>query len=385
MKNYKFNIEFYKFPYKKENYLKSLLYLFLPFLIISCTPPKNWRSSPYLKWQGVSNSQKSIRVKLYKGSPIAVSFPKSFTFKTEKGSFKKDLKKFLPQESGELISSKNIFKLKKKVYPGQLKIIKKNKTFLYINIVPLEDYLISVIGHEMSPLWPKESLKSQAIISRTYAYQKMNSAKNKLYDLDATTTNQVYGGLIIKDREKLEKPVIETRSQVLTYRGELAHSFFHSSCGGRTSNASEIWKIDYPYLKSFKSPYCKGTSNYSWKIKILLSKLSKKLRLSKIRKAWVVERFSSKRVKTVAIQTSHGVKKFTGASFRRKIGMQKVKSILFGLRIRKKFLEISGRGYGHGVGLCQWGARSLAEKHSKGYRYILNHYFPNTNISSKVF
>lgn len=321
-----------------------------------------------------------VRVLIHFGNSAKIEARSSYEFRDTKNDVKKGSGVFIPLTSGKYISSNGEFSLNGEIYSGNLMIYADGKQFSYINFVPLDEYLVSVVAHEMSPAWPLDALKAQAVVARTYVVQKMGEARDKLYDIGNTTKDQVYSGRV-KNDENVRLAVKETRAQIIKYKGDIATVFFHSSCGGETASAAEVWHEDIPYLKNKRCSF-KDSPEYNWEVLFSKKDLEKKLGINELDNVTVKARTESKRAKSIEL-TRRGVEnEITAEEFRKRLGPEKVKSTLFGLKLKGDQLIIKGHGYGHGVGLCQWCAKIMAEKQSVKYRGIIRYFFPGTNIKT---
>lgn len=358
------------------------LILGLLFLALGCTPNGRSRSSHYRSKSGGApldmKGGLNVRVKLYAGEAITVKADE-YTFTSGKNT-RRGRGEFTFTEEGTL-TPKGYFVLRSRRYMGALEARREGGSWLYINHVPMDEYLTSVVSHEMSPSWHREALKAQAVVSRTYLLIKMKERANKPFDVDTTTNFQVYGGLK-KDDNGARVAVGETHNEVLYHGSELAHTFFHSSCGGTLASAQEVWGKDVPYLHVQSSPFCSTAPVYKWQVKIPMSEIGRRLSLRGVRSVSVAERSPSKRVKTLRVATSSGVKTVRADKFRTALGAIKVKSTFFGVAQKGDGIVLTGRGFGHGVGMCQWGAKVQAEDRGTGYRRILDHYFPGTSLKA---
>lgn len=349
--------------------------------VFSCTPPayriKYKSDFKVPQKREVFANKNWVRIKLHEGQALPIE-ARSWVFYGKEG--KKDGEGiFVPYSEGTFISQNGIFSLKGKSYQGKLKVYLQKGRYLYVNYVDSENYLISVVSHEMSPTWPLEALKAQAVVARTYLYQKMEESQGKLFDVEATTNHQVYGGVLEKNG-LVKEAIFSTKDQVLFYQGELAQVFFHSCCGGVTASSGEVWGKDFPYLVVQRSLYCSPAPVFRWQVVFSLPEIARRLRVQGLRKIEVAERSSSKRVKWVRLYLKSGVREIKGDEFRRFVGVTEIKSTYFALKQQGQKVFISGRGYGHGVGLCQWGSRFMAENQGMDYRRILQHYFPGTTL-----
>ena len=133
-------------------------------------------------------------------------------------------------------------------YRGTVRLVRTSAGFTAINHVHLEDYLASVLGKEVYTTWPAESLKAQAVASRSYATHKLKKQKGQSFDLLRTTASQVYGGIESEASSTIDA-VVATRGEVLTYQGNVIEAVFHSSSGGHTENSEHVWQSAVPYLR----------------------------------------------------------------------------------------------------------------------------------------
>ncbi len=278
-----------------------------------------------------------------------------------------------------------LIKINSHLYRGQIEISKNNEGKLtIINILNLEDYLRGVIKMEICPRWPEESVKAQIVVSRTYALKNMAKHKSDGFDLCSTVHCQVYGGVNAEDNV-INKYIDQTQGEVITYRGKLINAIFHGICGGRTEAAHDVWGgKSIPYLKSVTDGFCREARRYNWNITISTSEIQKALQdngynVSKIRTIKTVKKSMTGRVMKLQVIHSSGELTLTGEKFRSLIGFDRIRSTLFTIRPRGKNITFDGRGWGHGVGMCQEGARGMAKK---GYTYkqIIRHYYPGTLV-----
>ncbi len=286
---------------------------------------------------------------------------------------------------GIIIQSHGPVKVGKHRYSGRLEVVAEGSGLTVVNDIDLEEYIVGVVSREMSPSWPMEALKAQAVAARTYAVSKMVNSREKLYDLVGTVMDQVYHGVGF-DNDRVRKAVYSTRGEILAYRGRIARVFYHSTCGGRTESAADVWGFSEPYLISVPCPYDSESPAYFWKFRINAAELRKGLILSgqdtgRIRKITILSRTKSRRVKRLRITGTKRSVVLSGEDLRRMLGYNRLKSTRFTIEVDGRDLIIRGSGAGHGVGMCQWGARGMAEK---GFNYvqILKHYFPGTHITS---
>lgn len=280
-----------------------------------------------------------------------------------------------PQNGAFLISSDSpiyVAKIKRN-YGGAISFRVNNKKLDIVNRVDMDEYLKGVLPKEMSPSFPMESLKAQALCSRSFAINNYNKFIKNGYNLDDTTRSQVYYGKDVEEKTT-NKAVEETIGQVIKYDGKIAETIFCASSGGYTVASSEAWGGNsVPYLISKEDPY----SVHPWKYELKNSDL-KKLNLSDVFSV-SLEYNNSNRVNNLTFSTSKGDVEIKATDFRQKIGNTIIKSTLFDVNVIGNKVFVSGKGYGHGVGMSQYGAVEMAKK-GNNYKDIIEFYFPGTNI-----
>lgn len=325
-----------------------------------------------------------------------------------------------------------------KDFRGSMIFIKDNSGRLtVINKVNLEEYLYSVLGREMSPSWPIEALKAQAICARTYSINNWNKYASYGFNLDNTQNSQVYSG-ISSEGERTIQAVEETRGQLVMYDGKPAQTFYASSCGGKTANVKYVWGSTFPYLVSVDDPYenPEEASYYNWtaeytadEIKEILTK--KNIDIGNVTNIEIVgeDNGTVYDIKIIGETGEHHVKNdniraffnirsqyftlsspqsepvypsvtvFGGAGIST-LSLNNVSvynsavtgalSVLSANGIATieattpnqsdKFV-FSGHGWGHRIGMCQWGAKGMADNGFSA-NDILTHYFPGTSVDS---
>ncbi len=261
-------------------------------------------------------------------------------------------------------------------YAGDIEVM-KGKTGMYlINELPLEEYVKNVLSAEVSSSWDMEALKVQAVISRTYAlYQKMTSG-NTTYDLTSSVLHQVYKGTSVDAR--IAYAVMDTEGEVLYYDGKLIEALYHSTSGGMTEEASEVFGRSYPYLKPVASN-CEISPYWMWERKIPADEIEKAVNISGLKDITIKSYTSTKRVKTVDLVHSGGVMNVKATDLRKMLGWSRLPSTNFEVSRDNGNFVFEGKGYGHGVGLCQWSALQMA-RDGKNYKEILSYFYPGTVI-----
>ena len=269
---------------------------------------------------------------------------------------------------------------KKRSYRGDMMLIREKSGISLINRIGIESYLKGVLPHEINHRWPIEALKAQAVAARSYAIVKMRENGNRIYDLDNSAYSQVYKGSP-GEKQSTSDAVEQTRGVVLQYGGKTAVGFFHASCGGRTEASGYVWSSSIPYLQSRRSPWCSGTKYFRWGVVLGRGQISASLGIRvPLASAAVLSRTPSGRVRLLLLRDRNGRKyRYSGKAFRRKIGYNRLRSRWFRVRVRGPYLQILGRGWGHGVGLCQWCAFGMAEKGFTALQ-ILAYFYPGTEL-----
>lgn len=270
-----------------------------------------------------------------------------------------------------LISSDAPISVNGKRYRGSISFRINNSKLDVINNVEIEDYLKSVVPKELSASYPLEALKAQAIVSRSFAMANINKYKKLGYNLNDTTSSQVYCGLDA-EKKRSNEAVDSTKGVMVYYGDDIANTIFGASSGGIVADASEVWGgKSIPYLASFEDKY----STYNWDISLKNSDL-KRIFGKDIYSLDLIEKDSSGRVKKILI---NGIEELKTSTFRSKIGNAKFKSTLFDIERTSDGFKFTGRGYGHGVGFSQYGAVEMAKQGFKT-EDILKYYFKGTDI-----
>lgn len=259
-----------------------------------------------------------------------------------------------------------------------------DQTLNVINVVELDQYIKGVLYHEISHKWPIEAIKAQAVAARSYAVYAMGQNKGREFDVTNDIYSQVYGGRN-SERYRTGLAVDETKGQVLTYNGKILPAFFHATCGGVTESASEIWNIDLPPLRGELCPYCKNSPHMHWKKNFRLKDIQTKLnanghKIGLIEKIEIIQRNASDRIRTLKVTSREGKTiTMSGKDFRNIVGPNIIRSNSYEIVMRGYYVDFYGRGWGHGVGFCQWGAYGMAQLHFD-YKTILRHYYPGVQL-----
>jgi stage II sporulation protein D len=282
------------------------------------------------------------------------------------------------------LTSDRPLKLNGREYPSPLDLVRNGEGIAVVNELPMEDYLPGVLRAEAGERFPKEALRAQAIVARTYAAHQRKISAGKPYNIVASTANQQYFGRV-PPPSPVWDAVRETTGQVLLWEGEVFPAFYHTESGGYTEDPRTVFAArNMPGLKPVVCPFSAGSPHYFWNLDVKLGELSDALKrggvdVGRVRAISIVERTPSLRAATVTVAGTRGSAQLRGNDFRRMLGYDVFKSTLFAVAVDGEVARFAGRGYGHGVGMCQWGAKGMAER---GYsaRQIVEFYYPGTTF-----
>lgn len=320
-------------------------------------------------------------------------------------------------------------------YRGELQLSGRGGRLRVINALPIETYLASVVGSEMPQAWPMAALQAQAVAARTYAFRQRKRGGG--WDLKATVSSQVYRG-VESETPRTREAVDSTRTLVLVHGGQLIDAVFHSSGGGVTESSGMVWRHQLPYLVSVPD-HDQHSPLHRWEERFSLAQLQQRLpETGGVKGIDVLARTDSGRVQRARIRGPQGVLLLEGAELRRRLGLKSTLvtfEMLSGARtgmapppppppppspllVRRSWLSsasgpsrrfrvapppllppstfrrpqglqgppgpmllVRGQGYGHGVGMSQWGAHGLAEQ-GANFRTILRHYYRGADVVS---
>ncbi len=252
---------------------------------------------------------------------------------------------------------------------GAIEIVRRpNNMLQVVNAVPLEDYLRGVLSKEAPDYWPKEALRAIAIAARTYAvYQRLTKA-SEAFDVRADVFSQDYGG---KSSEKLAttRAVKDTAGLIIVYQGKSFPAFYHSTCGGKTEHGRVMGKFNLPPLAgNVVCRYCSASPFFSWQRRLTRADVSWALRknpqgaVGRVLSMEVSKRTPTGRVEQTVIVGTERTVRLTGYELRALFGFERIRSPLLTISEMNDDFILDGHGWGHGVGLCQWGAAELARR-----------------------
>jgi len=270
-------------------------------------------------------------------------------------------------------------------FRGSVDVIRtEDLKLLVVNHVDVEQYLYGVLYHEVSHWWNMEVLKAQAIAARTFALYQSRQRKEKDYDLTCDVYSQVYGGRT-SERWRTTRAVKLTKGKVLSFNGDIFPTYYHATCAGYTLDASKLWKIKLAPLKGVKCTYCKRSPHYNWRKDIYLKKIEESLKRSGydikgISSIYIDTIDETKRAVNIVLKSKDKTIKVPSNRFRLAVGPNSIRSTNFDITLKKGVVRFAGSGWGHGVGLCQWGAHFMSKKRYK-VEEILNFYYPTAEIT----
>jgi stage II sporulation protein D len=282
---------------------------------------------------------------------------------------------------------------------NELRVVKRAGGLLdVIVIMPLEQYIAGVIPNEMPANWPAEALKAQAVAARSFALRTAHARRNRSFDVDVTVLDQVHRfeedmDLKPKIKSKLKRVISETSGQVLLdVQDKILQAYYSADCGCTSEDPKFVWGGIDENFPSVADPTCTQRRTATWDLTIDRLELRKRLLQTlslndkaSIRALHIGARSPSGRVSTVVAAVDNDGKNenrtLSAQEFRRLIGFNKVRSTNFSLQWLGDQLHIRGEGVGHGVGLCQTGARTLAQS-GASYHDILKLYYPKAKLKT---
>ncbi len=269
---------------------------------------------------------------------------------------------------------------------GRVRLLARKGELLVVAVVPLEAYVAVVLSREAPPRFYPEALAALAVAVRTYAVGAAAKPRDPAYDVVDSVEDQVFdgtGGVAAVFREAADR----TRGLVVRYRGELALTVYHSTCGGRTEDAVSVWGKDIPYLRSQFCDDCADSPVYRWEYRMSEAegrRVAKTLGVppGKDLRIAVTGRTPTGRASRVRISSGGVSRELQAAEFRKAAGYAKVRSLKMEIVPVAGGWRFTGEGWGHGVGMCQFGANGMARR-GAGFREILARYYPGTEITGE--
>ena len=288
--------------------------------------------------------------------------------------------------AGFRLRSTRPIRLNGREYAGPLDVVRNGAGITVVSELGLEDYIVGVLRAETNEKWPGETLRAQAVVARTYAAYHRQLNAGKPYHIVASTAHQQFAGRV-PATSPVWDAVRDTAGQVLLWEGELFPAFYHTESGGYTEDPRMVFAArNMPALKPVRCEFSTGSPHFFWNLDVRLADLAQVLRRNDVTVGSIVaidvsERTPSLRAATLTIHGTQTSARVRGNELRRMLGYDTLKSTLFAVAVDGDWARFAGRGYGHGVGMCQWGAKGMAEQ---GYplRKILEFYYPGTTFGS---
>lgn len=272
-----------------------------------------------------------------------------------------------------------LFRLEGRQYRGSLSVEVGDEGLLSATeVVALEQYLRGVVPSEMPTRWPLQALMAQAVAARTFALHRMTDPEAKRSYL--THIDMAYGG-VSAESARTDEAIRLTSGLVMWYGGAPVPAYFHSTCGGHTSPAEAVFGEEaIPPLRGVECRWCGESPRYRWRTRIEVSELQRRLSalgVGPLRSIRTVGAVAGGRSKQLLL---NGTRLVSAEHFRRVVGRDRIRSTAFAAVRRGSEFEFVGRGWGHGVGLCQWGACGMARE-GESWREILAHYYPGSQVT----
>lgn len=261
---------------------------------------------------------------------------------------------------------------------------KGRQEMLVVHPLDLETYVTGIVSSELPRGWPLAAYQAQAVAARTFAVSQKYRRLDLPYHMESSVLDQVYHG-VEREHALAEEAARTTRGLVLTWQRHLAQTYFHAACGGTTESALEGWGTGIDYLPGSPCGRCMtaGTNRAKWSVKVRRSDADKafsKLVGGPLSEVRIASRTATGRVKQVELQSGKKKKVISGADFRRLLGWSVVWSTQIDrITLEKATLIVDGRGSGHGVGMCQWGAKGYGDD-GVPFEDILARYYPGARL-----
>ncbi len=285
------------------------------------------------------------------------------------------------------------------LYRGTIRLfLRKDGKVSAVNVLPIEDYLASVVDSEMPAKFPEAAREAQAIVARTYAlYQKEQADPHSVFDLLSSQRSQKYQGVeyldvsgrrLAGESDSSRRVVQATRGLVCQSHKKLFCTYYSAVCGGQTTNGRELFKDAIDVVKTVPCDWCRDSPYYRWTTELPLDEFH----LRAFRQAESGGKDVVVRSIRQLIEPSHGAisqfeldiglerLKLSGTELRERLPAGTLWSPHFRIKLEKTRIVFEGRGHGHGVGFCQWGAKGQAED-GRSSLEIVRHYFPGADLT----
>ena len=292
--------------------------------------------------------------------------------------------KRITSELFHIIPQEGLLACNEKNYPGSLTFVRQDSKWLLLNFVDIEDYIYGVLRWESWPGWPIEVNKAFAIASRSYLLKRIMESRrfNRLYHIKNTNIHQTYRGIDVN--EDLLRAVNETKGIILTHNSQPIEAMFDCCCGGIIPANMEGVNFDQsPYLaRTYPCTFCKPCKIYSWKASYSVDTIKKILReagksIKDVKHMNITHKDKAGTVHKVVIHDSSKTHSLTGRDCYKLF--PHLKSFCFTIEKKGSVVDFIGKGYGHHLGICQWGARYMVDA-GWNYQRILQFYYPGADF-----
>lgn len=284
------------------------------------------------------------------------------------------------------------------LYRGRMRLFRRQDGLVSaVNVLPVEEYLASVVDSEMPASFPAAAREAQAIVARTYAlYQIEHAAPAAVYDLFSSQRSQRYLGIeyvaagrrLAGESASSRRAVAATRGIVCTYQKKLFCTYYSAVCGGRTTTGSELFADASPALQSVACEWCRDSEYYRWNAMLesasLLKAVQGKRAISRVASIRQIELPGNGKISQFELTDGHQTVGINGVELREQLPAGALRSPHFTLRTEKGGIRADGRGHGHGVGFCQWGARGLGSG-GMNSQDIVRYYYPDAKLEVRKY
>ncbi len=274
-------------------------------------------------------------------------------------------------------------KLNKVKYRGKLVLVPRdNDRFSVVEEIGIEEYLPGVIEGEMPIKWKEDAIQAQVVAARSFAIYQRKTKGNALYHINKL--DLAYRGSYT-NQSKTKRIVDKSRGTVMVYDWEIFPGYFHSSCGGHTENISHVFNLkSIPPLGGVDCNHCDKYRRFNWKVKLGKTEIENKLNAKKVKVNRIINLFTEKsgpggHCSSIMIKHAGGTKRINANEFRLLVGPNVLRSTAFKVIDKGDSFVFEGCGWGHGVGLCQYGSQDMAKSGFKWFD-ILKHYYPKIDL-----
>ncbi len=326
-------------------------------------------------------SQLNVNEEPLQGSVLMCSYSSEWECHSTQKSGKKKIKKTFRGKIS-VRSSDEFLHIGKSFYRDNIVLVARKEKLLVINELDMESYLVGIVNSEITSKYPREAMKAQIVAARSYALACMRERKKlkRHYDLDSTEMDQVYKGAHVEDPMS-HFVVRETRGEVLMSNKRIVKAFYHASSGGSLEMPSAVWGTIRPdeNVYSLRDPGSRVDDDLKWRVSFGPWVGLRIPGLGLLRDMQVVELSPGERVKKVLLVGELNTKILRGSELRKLFGNRWLKSTLFKIEQKGTRWILEGKGFGHGVGMSQRGAKKLA-KQGWSYDKILSAYYPGASL-----